>query len=351
MAAQQTTSASSLRPGQVAGLLSAMLADDLPVLVVGPPGVGKTAIMRQVADQLGAVLLVDHASLADPTDAKGLPFRNADGTEAVFLPFENLARAKREGAAGQKVLWFIDELGQASPAVQGSFMSLMDRAAFGDLPNVVFCAASNRKQDRAGVQGLLEPVKSRFAAIVELAPSADDWVEWAIDSGVEPLVIAFIRFRPDLLLDFKPTADLVNSPSPRTWARLSRVAALNLAPDLRFPAYAGCVGEGAAAEYRAFEQMASELPDLDGILIDPDGAPIPKNPGALFAVVAGLAARATVGNINRIFTYAQRMWKEGRGDFAAMLVRDTYRRDRKIASTVAFAQMSATDLGKSLSGG
>lgn len=344
------SNACSLRPSQVVELLTAMIGDELPALLVGPPGVGKTAIMRQVASRLDAVLLVDHASLSDPTDAKGLPFRNAEGTEAVFLPFDNLARARREGADGHRVLWFIDELGQASPAVQGSYMSLMDRAAFGDLPNVTFCAASNRKQDRAGVQGVLEPVKSRFAAIIELAPSVDDWVNWGIDEGIEPTVIAFIRFRPDLLLDFKPSADLVNSPSPRTWARLSQLAALNLSPELRFPAYAGCVGEGAAAEYRSFEQLVSELPDLDGILINPDDAPIPKNPGALYAVAAGLAAKTLPGNVDRSFRYAQRLWDAGRGDFAAMLVRDAYRRHQGIAGTVAFARMAASDLGKAFSG-
>lgn len=346
-----TESANALRPAQLVDLLGRMLGDELPVLLVGPPGVGKTAIVRQVAERMGAVLLVDHASLADPTDAKGLPFRNAEGTEAVFLPFDHLARAKREGAAGRKVLWFLDELGQASPAVQGSYMSLMDRATFGELPNLVFCAASNRRQDRAGVQGLLEPVKSRFAAVIELVPSAEDWIDWGAKAGIAANVLAFIRFRPELLLDFKPTADIVNSPSPRTWARLSRVAALDLPPELRFAAYAGCVGEGAAAEYLAFERMTGVLPDLDAILRDPDAAPVPSQPSILYAVITALGLRASLANADALFRYAQRLWERGKGDFAAMLVRDVYRRDRAIASTPAFAAMSATELGRALSGG
>src|SRR5882724_8207438 len=82
---------------------------------------------------------------------------------------------------------------------------------------VVFIAATNRRGDRAGVSGILEPVKSRFATIVELVPDLNDWCVWAASTDIAPEVIAFLRFRPELFSYFKPTADLTNSPSPRTW--------------------------------------------------------------------------------------------------------------------------------------
>ena len=94
--------------------------------------------------------------------------------------------------------------------------------------HVTFVAATNRRTDRAGVSGILEPVKSRFAAIVELEPNLDDWCQWAFTAGVPAELIAFLRFRPDLLCKFTPSADLTNCPLPRTWAHVAQLLALRL---------------------------------------------------------------------------------------------------------------------------
>ena len=77
-------------------------------------------------------------------------------------------------------------------------------------PYVTFIAATNRREDKAAVSGLLEPVKSRFAAIVELEVSPDDWVIWALNNNMPTELIAFIRFRPDLLDNFQPSKDIVS---------------------------------------------------------------------------------------------------------------------------------------------
>src|SRR6185436_20188967 len=105
-------------------------------------------------------------------------------------------------------LWFLDDLGQAPPAVQASYMPwLLERECAGNrLPDhVVVMAATNRRTDRAGVAGVLEPVKSRFASIVTLEPDVDEWCDWAIKQPfMPPEVVAFIRFRPETLNQFVP---------------------------------------------------------------------------------------------------------------------------------------------------
>src|SRR5690606_26802195 len=144
------------------------------------------------------------------TDVKGLPWI-VDGS-AHFLPFGELDRALH---ADKLTVWFLDDLGQASPAVQASYMQLLlARRVNGHVlsDHVTFIAATNRRTDRAGVSGILEPVKSRFTTIVELGAHLDDWCQWAISRDIAPELISFIRFQPDLLCKFQASADLTNCP-------------------------------------------------------------------------------------------------------------------------------------------
>ncbi|MPW11773.1 ATP-binding protein, partial [Paraburkholderia sp. CNPSo 3155] len=196
---------------QLRELLITYIPARLPVLVTGAPGIGKSDIVAQAAQETGHDLLISHPVVEDPTDSKGLPF--PDGNVARFLPFGDLERALR---ATTPLLWFLDDLGQASPAVQAAKMQLLLARRIGEhaLPDcVTFVAATNRRNDNAGVSGILDPVISRFATVVELEPSIADWTDWAARTGVPAELIAFLRFRPDLLSVKKTARDIENAPS------------------------------------------------------------------------------------------------------------------------------------------
>src|SRR6185437_7083804 len=197
-----------MRPTQVKTLLVSTIKAAMPVLIVGKPGVGKSDVVGQASVDADAEILISHPAVADPTDAKRLPWAEPGAAVATFLPFGDLAQAM---SAKKPLVWFLDDLGQASPAVQASFMQLiLARRVNGHaLPKeVVFIAATNRREDRAGVSGILEPVKSRFAAIVEMDVDTDDWTTWATHNDIRAEVVAFMRMRPELLCDFKPTGDM-----------------------------------------------------------------------------------------------------------------------------------------------
>ena len=345
----------SVTPKQLLTLLAAMIAKRHPLLVTGAPGIGKTDILTQATAVAGADLITSHPVTADPTDAKGLPWPVQGASEATFLPFGELAAAIK---ATNPTVWFLDDLGQATPAVQASFMQLIlaRRVNGHKLPDcVTFVAATNRRVDRAGVSGILEPVKSRFVSIVELEPTIDDWCGWADANGVSLTLIAYLRFKPDMLCNFQATADLSNSPVPRTWANLAKLESLTLPPAIESEAFTGAVGAGGATEYLSFRQMANSLVNLDGILASPDTAKIPADPSQLYATAVGLAARATDQNFARIVTYANRLYSEAdKGEFAALMVKDTIRRDNagdgRIQHTDAFIKLTCGPLGQLLSG-
>lgn len=345
-----------LRPKQLAVALALTFAglhdpkpEHMPVLVKGKPGVGKTDIIGQAAEEAKCDILVSHPVVNDPTDAKGLPWKVEGKDVATFLPFGDLLRAMN---ATKPLVWVLDDLGQAAPAVQASFMQLILARHIGQHhlpPCVGFVAATNRRGDRAGVSGILEPVKSRFASILELEPNAEDWSEWALDHDVEPELIAYIRnVKPEALIKFEPSADIVNSPSPRTWSHVNRIlkrtkkAGLSHNDDVFFALVAGAVGEAAATEFRGFLKIANEAPSIDEILKNPKTAPIPTELSALYAVASGLAHRADDKNFGAVSTYVQRMHAADHGEMCAYLLRDAIRKTRSITSTPAFSQLSKT---------
>jgi len=341
-----------MKASQLSKLLSYCITAHLPVLITGAPGIGKSDIVAKAALDANADVILSHPAVADPTDAKGLPWVDSNDTSsATFLPFGELARALK---ATKLTVWFLDDLGQAPPAVQASYMQLLlARRVNGHiLPDcVTFVAATNRRTDRAGVSGILEPVKSRFASIVELTADIDEWSAWAFDHAIPAEMIAFLRFRPELLSKFEASADLTNSPMPRTWASAAKLFSLNMPKAIEFAAIAGAVGEGAATEFLAFVRLFKELPSIDGILIDPDAAKIPDQPATLYAVATALSMRANSTNFGRIAKYATRLMNSAKGEFAALILRDSIRRDPAIQQTTDFVKLVSSPLGSLISGG
>jgi hypothetical protein len=256
---------------------------------------------------------------------------------AEFLPIGDL-KALLE--ADSLTVFFLDDLGQAPPAVQAACMQLiLARRINGHKvsPHVMFIGATNRKADKAHVSGILEPVKSRFVSILELEVDLENWVSWALKAGIETDIIAFIRFRPGLLHDFKPTSDITNSPCPRTWANLSRLMALNPPREAEFELAKGAVGEGAAGEYMAFRKIYKSLPNPDAVLLDPEKADVPEDPATLYALCGALSRRASQQTIERLVRYCNRLPAE----FSVLLIRDSVRVDESIVNTRPFIEWAS----------
>jgi hypothetical protein len=342
-------SISTVKPSQLRTLLSHSLRTRLPVLICSAPGIGKSSIVEQACAEADADCIIMHPVVSDPTDFKGMPWVAEGG--ATFLPFGDLQRLL---SATKLTACFIDDLGQATPAVQAAAMQLvLARRVNGHRVSdeVVFVAATNRRTDRAGVSGILEPVKSRFATLVELAADLNDWCAWAVGADIAPEVVAFLRFRPELLSDFKPTADLTNSPSPRTWHQVSKLLSLGLPPDLQVPAIQGAVGEGAGTEFVAFLRIWADMVNPDLVLTAPDTAAIPTEPSALYAISTAVAMRVQKDSMTRYCRYLERLCQEDRGEFAALSLKTALVREPGFSNTPGYIRAMSGALGQLMLGG
>lgn len=343
------TTMQQVTPSQLFTILVAAIKARLNALVIGGPGVGKSQIIVQAAAAADADHMISNPPVEDPTVPGGLPWFDKGADHATFKPFGNLYRAMK---ATKLLAWILEELGQAPAAMQAAYMHLLlaKEVNGNKLPDVVtFIATSNRRTDRAGVSGILEPVKSRFAFIVELVPTLADWATWFVPQPFyNPEILAFLRFREgdNLLNKFEPSADLVNSPTPRTWAQAAQALLLGLPKAEEAAVLAGAIGEGTAGEFLAFRTMFRELPSIQDCITHPTTAPVPENLSARYAVVTGLAALATPDNWSKVDKYLARLHEAGAGDFAALTVKDAARRLPELQTEPAFIRTMAGPLGQ-----
>ena len=223
-----------MKPSQLQRLLTTAFRHKLKVLIKGAPGIGKTEIVMQACAAAGAALIVMHPAVSDPTDFKGLPA--IVEKHAEFLPYGQLRKLIE---ATTLTVCFIDDIGQAPHAVQAALMQLIQQREIDGhriSDQVVFCGATNDNSHMAGVQSILEPVKSRWHTIVELVPDQIEWVRWAKKQGLAEEVLAFVMFRGmEALSNFKATRELTNSPSPRTVANAAALFSAGLASTISSP--------------------------------------------------------------------------------------------------------------------
>lgn len=303
----------------------------LPLLIVGAPGVAKTAILELATEKEDNDLILFHPVISDPTDFKGMPAvmkvpDDAGKTErflAQFVPFDNL---KRLLTATKPTVAYFDDLGQAPPMVQAACMQLFLARRIDEKevsPFVTFVAASNRKEDKAGVSGILEPLKSRFASIIELIVDHEIWLKWARESYVDdngktmpnihPYVRAFIQVRGGKLLHtFEASNDMTNTPSPRTVHHVSKIMWLRPDPDLRPQLIAGAAGSAFATEFEAFIKVLTKLPKMSAIIERPKDAPVPSNEdvSAQYAIVEAMLDNTKKEHLKSFLTYIRRFKPE-----------------------------------------
>jgi len=314
-----------------------------PLYVIGPPGIGKTQIAKQVADESGIAFRAIHGPNAQVEDLS-MPVISADRKSVKFIVDQLFPMVG--GKHPERGIFLIDELPQSSADVQKSLANLIqEREIKGEhlLPGWMIVATGNRAADRAGAGRVLSHLMNRMT-VVELEGHLDSWCNWYIeqdDCKVECL--QFIRFRPDLLLKFDPQVDV--NPTPRAWTE-GVFATVGLLPaDVEHETWKGDVGDGPAAEFKSFLNIFRALPNPDAVLMAPDTHPIPDQMNVRFALAGAIAQRATQDNFDRVLTVAKRIGPE----FAVMIVKDAMKRDNRVTKTRAFIKWAQTDGVKILS--
>lgn len=316
-----------MKPSTVKEALVSCIEARQPVFLWGSPGIGKSSIIRQVAEEKQLELIDIRAVLLDPVDLRGIPHVENGKTRwctPSFFPTDK----------DSKGIIFLDELNAAPPLVQAACYQLILDRRLGEyeLPEGwTILAAGNLDSDRAVTHRMPTPLANRFVHL-SLEVDLEDWVKWALNEGIDTSVIAFIRFRPELLHQFNPKRDTKAFPSPRSWEFTSKVIKTNPNPTIEYDLISGTTGNGAAAEYLGFLKVFRKLPNPDLVLMNPDTVEVPTDPSTLYAICGALARKASDTNFDRLVTYYNRMPDE----FSVLAMRDSVTANPDLVSTRAY---------------
>ena len=254
-----------ITPGKVYGCLETLYRLRYPAYLAGPPGVGKSAIVRQFADANNLQLVTLMLSQIEPSDIRGLPYLDRDGGRTRWL-LPEFFPVSDDTSTG---ILFLDELANAEPRVQvAAYQLLLDRKV-GEytLPNGWACfAAGNRLEDNANVYELSSALADRLV-FFNVVCEPRDWLTWARANAISSEVLAFIQVKPDFLngVQMQNSADHLIVPTPRSWERVSNILKTEPKKEIRQYLVSGVVGEAASVEFFHVMEEIQDLPPMEDL--------------------------------------------------------------------------------------
>ncbi|MEM5852961.1 MAG: AAA family ATPase [Candidatus Aenigmatarchaeota archaeon] len=227
--------------------------------IYGPPGVGKTAIVQQLADEFNAKLVIAPLHLIiDPSDLRGFAVPIFEKKQVEwFKPSEDLFPTNNV----ERGILFLDELNCATKEVLNAALQLVYTRTIGPHKlgeNYMIVAAGNSKKTFAFVHQLSEPLRSRFR-IIHVHPDFDTWVKnFAVPNNIASEIISFLKLYPSYFAnyDYAKLNPEMPFPCPRAWEMLSRDLghAMKLNPEVRLAVFSSTVGISAGTQFEAFIQ-------------------------------------------------------------------------------------------------
>lgn len=283
----------AVTPLNAAVLIERCIAARRPAMLWGPPGVGKSDIIAQIAKKHNRPVIDMRLLIMEPTDIKGIPF---------YCPESNTMRWARPGELPgpdevdlHNAILFLDEITAAPASVQAAAYQLILNRRVGtyQLPDGVdVLAAGNRVTDRAVSNHMPSALKNRFVHFT-LKTSFDDWMVWAVNNKIHEDIVGFLKQNPGSLFNFDPKSQDYAFATPRSWAFVNDVYDPEGPESLNRQMVGGTVGQGLAVEFMAHVRLKGQLPDAADILAG-RVKELPKKdvgPSALYSLTVSLCYR------------------------------------------------------------
>jgi len=325
-------------------------------LLQGEPGIGKSSLLEHIAGDLGyeyAYIDVPNMDLGDIA----MPVIDHDTKTTRYYP-----NARFRIHEGKPLVIMLDEFTKGADPVKNMLHPMLEKAnpRLGDIPlpkdgprqTIVFLTG-NLTTDGVG-DNLKAHSRNRLVPVTISKPTAEEWIEWGINRGIEAEVLAWVNQYPHALASYTDAAQgdnpyiynpkksqsaFVSPRSLETASNIVRTRKLNDA-DSVIAALTGAVGEAAARDMQAYIEFADQLPTWEATIKDPKNTKLPSSPGACAIVVFGAISRVTKDTINPFMEYLQRFDPEWQAVFAINVAR-TPSKQAIAFSAKAFAEWVA----------
>lgn len=303
--------------------------------LMGEPGIGKSAMLRRIAEKMG----MDYAYIDVPNMDLGdiaMPVVDHETRTTKYYPN---ARFKLQD--GKPIAIMLDEYSKGADPVKNMLHPLFEvnDPRLGDVAvpkgSIIF-STGNLSSDGVG-DNMKAHTKARLTKLVVRKPSAKEWLSWAVPHGIAPEVCAFVDRYEHVLASyidggsgdnpyiFNPRTVQDSFVCPRTLELASNIVSqrANFSSDALIASLSGVIGEAAARDLQAFVAYADQLPSKASIIADPKNATVPQLPGACAVVIYSLISAAEKDNFSKFMEYIKRFDPEWQATFAINIARST----------------------------
>jgi hypothetical protein len=313
----------------------------------GEPGIGKSSIMGAFEKHFGDAYAYAYFDCAQK-DLGDIAMPSLDRERKVTEYFPN---AVLQLQTGKPVIIMLDEFTKAPQPVQNMLHPLLEarNPRLGDIAlpegSIVFLTG-NMASDGVG-DNIKAHTVNRVTAVTVRKPSADEWLAWAVNNDIDPVVMAWVNQFPHAMesyLDgdqdgnpyiFNPKKMQGAFVSPRSLQLVSNILKQreHLTANATLAAMIGTIGEAGARDLHAFVDYQDQLPSWEIITKDPKNARLPESPGACVVLAFGGIARIDQTTITPFMDYLERMEPEWQAVFAINVVKNPSKQQTAYTST------------------
>lgn len=240
---------------------------DKAIMLWGPSGIGKSAIVYQIAEELGIKAINIALNKINPVDFMGIPVYNKDTNRMVWATPNIFPYPERDGEKG---ILFLDEINTAPVSVQAAAYQLVLDRKIGEytLPKGwIIIAAGNRSKDKGATYKMPAPLVNRFIAHLNIEPDIEAFTEYAFAKNFRPEIIGFLKWKPELL--HQQPVELeegTNFPTPRAWENANLLREVYDNDNEFIEALGECINKGVATTFSGYLKVFDKLPDINQIL-------------------------------------------------------------------------------------
>ena len=233
-----------------------------PVLLIGPPGIGKTQIMEQVARECGIGLVSYTITHHTRQSAIGLPFisektysgKNVHVTEYTMSEIVAAIYNKIEDTGLSEGLLFIDEINCVSETLAPTMLQFLQCKTFGShkVPEGwIIVAAGNPPEYNKSVREFDVVTLDRVKKI-DIGEDFGVWKEYAYRRGIHGAILSYLEIRREHFYRVETTADGLQFVTARGWEDLSEL--MQVYESLGIP-----VDRQVVEQYLQLPQVASDF--------------------------------------------------------------------------------------------